>query len=128
MIFKQQNKIKPNFSPAAMGSLVLLLFVFIGALFLINSPNGVKVMIANTNSEQHTITIDKAGAVKVNEKNIDKHHLPLQDENVLNGIKNRLVVVKAYDSIPYKKLTDVLKNIFTDKNQVFLLTTPNESN
>lgn len=113
-----------------MGSLVLLLFVFIGVIYMANTPNGIKIVLANQGQQNiirsapKAIVINKAGAVIIDGKIVDKGHLPLQDENVLNGITNRLIVIKANDSVPYKKLTDALKNISTDKNQVFLLTTP----
>ena len=131
MIFKQQNKIQPHFSPAAMGSLVLLLFVFIiGIPYTLDDSNKSIVRINNSYrcffdyKRLFYIQITKEGIVYINRKQTSMGHLPFEIQKVLNEVEDPVFEINADDSVTYKKFMAVLTTISEKKHQTILLSPP----
>ncbi|MDR0953831.1 MAG: biopolymer transporter ExbD [Rikenellaceae bacterium] len=127
MAIKRHSRVDASFSPSSMTDLIFLLLVFFIVLTTMISPNAIKVLLPQSNSQTRekavtSVVIDKNLNYYIETTPVPFNQLESRLQERMAGEEEPMIALRVEESVPVGEMIKV-RNIFARNNYEFILVT-----
>ncbi len=124
MNLKGRNKVDPSFNMSSMTDIVFLLLIFFMLTSTLVTVNAIDVLLPKAggkteNNKSVAVTITKNSQFYINKQNVSEQNLEIVLLKKVGIKKDRTVVIRGDQNVPYKKVMQVID--IANKNKLKMI-------
>jgi biopolymer transport protein ExbD len=129
MDIRGRNKINPNFNMSSMTDIVFLLLIFFMITSTLVTTNALDILLPKAsgkteNRNSVSVSITKNLLYYVDNKKVSENEMEANLLNMLNGIDNPTIVLRAEEGVPIEKAVKVMDIANRNRFKVILAVRP----
>lgn len=129
MNIRGRNKINPNFNMSSMTDIVFLLLIFFMITSTLVTTNALDILLPKAsgkteNRNSVSVSITKNLLYYIDNKKISENEIEVNLLNMLNGIDNPTIVLRAEEGVPIEKAVKVMDIANRNRFKVILAVRP----
>jgi biopolymer transport protein ExbD len=133
MALRSRNKVEVSYSVAGMTDIIFLLLLFFMLTSTLISPNAVKLLLPQSNSQSSnrpitTVSITRDIVFYIEKTRIDISELELQLRQKIGNTEDPTIAIHADRSVPIEYIVEVMNVARRNNYKVILATSPETKN